>query len=168
MTGFDEELGRWYEGEVAGAAFFHELASAAQDEAEVEKWRLLGRLESTMAERLNASCAAASIALPATPPASGYLDYARKMAGEPWRSNMEALVPQLREAVARIRTAASQAPADFRDVAADYIAHEEALLAFATAELEAEDGAAAVQSLLDDWSQRPVGPSQADGRGEGR
>jgi len=152
VSEFDSQLRKWYEGEIAGIAFFDALASAAQSEDEVDKWSLLGRLESTMAERLSVTCAAASIAPPEMSSDSSYLDYARKMAGEPWRSNMETPMRQLQTAVPRIRVAAEQAPAAHADIAGEYVAHEETLAAFVSAELKGADGSPAVQSLLREWS----------------
>lgn len=164
MKEFEDELRSWYEGEIAGAAFFDALARATRDDGEAEKWRVLGSLESAMAERLSATCAARSITLPETASTSSYLDQARKMASESWRTNMEGLVPQLEVAVAEIRAAASQAPTNFAEVAEDFIAHEEALLAFANAELKGEDGTPVIESLLERWSQGPVGATQGVGR----
>jgi hypothetical protein len=126
-----------------------------------DKWRLLASLESAMARRLSATCAVASIALPKAPSTTSHLDYARKMAGDPWRSSMESLVPQLQQAVADIRVAASHAPAEHADIAGDYVAHEEALLAFATAEVDGGDGAPVVRSLLHNWSQEPISASRS-------
>ena len=152
MTDFGSQLRKWYAGEVAGVAFFDVLANAAQNGGEALKWALLGRLESAMAERLSSACADASIALPTAPAESGFLDYAREIAGKPWQSTMEALLPQLEAAVAEVRDEARLAPPAHADIARDYVAHEEALAAFVSAELNGEDGSPAVESLLRAWS----------------
>ncbi len=152
VSDFDTQLREWYEAEVAGKAFFSAMADAARDDAEAEKWSLLGRLEATMAERLRKACAVASVALPEQPSDSGYMDAARQMGGRPWLSNMEALKGQLQEAVIRIRSLAEQAPAAHADIAGEFLEHEEALAAFVSAEVEGEDGSPAIQSLLRKWS----------------
>ena len=117
---FEDELQSWHEGEVAGAAFFGELADSARDDGEAEKWRLLGSLESSMAGRLSAACVARSITLSES--TSSVLEAARKMARRSWETNMENLVPQLEVAVAEIRAAATEAPVEFSEVAEDYVA----------------------------------------------
>ncbi len=151
VSEFESQLRNWYQSEIAGKAFFDALADGAQSDDEVNKWSLLARLEATMAERLSVACAAASIALPESSDLS-YLDYARKMAGEPWRSNMEILMPQLRTAVSEIRSATRRASAAYAQIAGEFLAHEEALAAFVSAELRGEDGSPTVQSLLRQWS----------------
>lgn len=152
MSEFDSQLRNWYEAEVAGKAFFDALAGGAPNDREADKWSLLGRLESAMAARLSTACGAASIAIPEAPSDSSYLEYARKMAGEPFRSNLETLMPQLDEAVVRIRALAETAPPAHSAIAADFVAHEEALAAFVRAELEGEDGSSAIDSLLGAWA----------------
>ena len=152
MSEFELQLRNWYQAEIAGEAFFDVLADGAQSDDEAGKWSLLGRLESTMAQRLSEACAAASIALPDLSSDLDYVDYARKMAGKSWRSNMEFLMPQLRRVVPEIRAAARRAPTAYADIAGEYLAHEEALAAFVSAELSGEDGSPAVQSLLRQWS----------------
>ena len=151
VSEFASQLQDWYQSEIAGKAFFDTLADGAQSDDEANKWSLLARLEATMAERLSAACAAASIALP-EPSGSRYLDIARELAGKPWRSIMEIVMPQLRTAVSEIRTATQQAPAAHAQIAGEFLAHEEALAAFVSAELKGEDGSPAVQSLLRQWS----------------
>ena len=151
MSEFESQLQDWYQGEVAGKAFFDVLANAAQSDDEANKWSLLARLEAAMAGRLSVACEQAAIALP-EPSDSTYLEYARQMAGNPWQSNLEILMPQLDKAVSEIRTAAEQAPAAYADIAGEFLAHEEALAAFVSTELKGEDGSPAVQSLLRQWS----------------
>ena len=151
VSEFATQLRDWHQGEIAGKAFFNALADGAQSTDEVNKWSLLARLEATMADRLRAACEAASIVLP-EPSNSTYLDYARQMAGNPWQSNMEILMPQLDAAVAEIRMAAEHAPAPYAQIAGEFLAHEQALAAFVSAELKGENGSPAVQSLLGQWS----------------
>ena len=151
MSEFESQLQDWYQGEIAGKAFFDTMADGAQSDDEVNKWSLLARLEATMAQRLSAECAAASIALPEAS-GSRYLDAARELAGKPWPAIMKLLMPQLRTAVSEIRPAAQQAPAAHAQIAGEFLAHEQALAAFVSAELKGEDGSPAVQSLLRQWS----------------
>ena len=150
MSEFESQLQDWYQSEIAGKTFFNTLADGAHSDDEVDKWSLLARLEATMAERLSEVCAAASIALPEAS-GSRYLDAARELAGKPWRSNMDFLMPQLQTAVSEIRTTTQQAPAAYARIAGEFLAHEEALAAFVSAELNGEDGSPAVQSLLRHW-----------------
>ncbi len=151
MSEFESQLQDWYQSEIAGKAFFDTMADGAQSDDEVNKWSLLARLEATMAQRLSAECAAASIELPEAS-GSRYLDAARELAGKPWPAIMKLLMPQLRTAVSEIRTAAQQSPAAHAQIAGEFLAHEQALAAFVSAELKGEDGSPAVQSLLRQWS----------------
>ena len=48
-------------------------------------------------------------------------------------------------------TMAQQAPAAHAPIAGEFLAHEEVLAAFVSAELKGEDGSPAVQSLLSQW-----------------
>ena len=151
MSEFESQLQDWYQSEIAGEAFFSTMADGAQSDDEVDKWTLLARLEATMAKRLSVACAAASIALPEAS-GSRYLDVARELAGKPWRSNMDFLMRQLRTAMAELRTTTQQTPAAYGRIAGEFLAHEEALAAFVSAELNGEDGSPAVRSLLRQWS----------------
>ena len=156
----DLDLTQWYLGEQAGFEFFEALANAVTDEAASQKWLLLGGLESAMAERLRLFCNAESIPLPEPSDSKTHLDYAKKMAAESWLGCLDELEPQLQDAVKSIRSAQGAVPAEHAAIAADYLAHEEALLAFVTAERAGEDGFSAIESLLQDWSPNPVsGPS---------
>ena len=65
---------------------------------------------------------------------------------------MKALMGQLDEALIRIRSLAEGAPAVHAEIAGDFLAHEEALAGFVRAELNGEDGAPVVESLLGEWS----------------
>ena len=154
--GLDLDLGQWYQGEQAGFEFFQSLADAVTDETASRKWSLLAALESSMAERLRVFCDAESIPLPMPSDSTTHLDYAKQMAAESWSGCLNALEPQVEDAVKEIRSAVGDVPAEHATIAADYLAHEEALLAFLTAERAGEDGAPAVESLLQDWSQNPV------------
>ncbi len=151
MSEFESQLEDWYQGEVWAEAVLTALANGAQSDDEAKKWSLLARLEATMAGRLRAACETASIALP-EPSDSTHLDYARQMAGNPWQANMEILMPQVDEAVSEIRSTAEHAPTAYAGIAAEFLAHEEALAAFVSAELKGEDGSPAVESLLNQWS----------------
>ena len=151
MSEFESQLQDWYQAEISGKAFFDTMADGAQSDEEASKWSLLARLEATMAQRLSMECEATSIALPEAS-GSRYLDAARELAGKPWGSVMELLMPQLETAVSEIRTEAQQAPAAHAQIAGEFLTHEEALAAFVSAELKGEDGSPAVQSLLQKWS----------------
>lgn len=151
MSDFDPVLKEWYEGELGGAAFFERLADAAEND-EARKWSLLGRLESATADRLRAACAEASVPLGEAPAEPTLLEYANTMMELPWQTNMEGLAPQIDEAVHQIRTQADEAPPAHAEISRDFLAHEEALLAFVRLELEGKDGSPAVESLLEAWS----------------
>ena len=151
MSDFDSVLREWYEGEIWGAAFFDLLAGAAEND-EARKWSLLGRLESATADRLRAACADASVRLSDTPADSSFLEYAKTMVELPWQTNMEGIAPQIEKAVNEIRAQADEAPPAHAEISRDFLAHEEALLAFVRLELEGKDGSPAVESLLRAWS----------------
>ncbi len=150
MSDFDSVLREWYEGEIWGAAFFDLLAGAAEND-EARKWSLLGRLESATADRLRAACADASVRLSDTRADSSFLKYAKTMVELPWQTNMEGLAPQIEKAVNEIRAQANEAPPAHAEISRDFLAHEEALLAFVRLELEGKDGSPAVESLLRAW-----------------
>ena len=153
MGEFNSMLRQWYEAEVAGAAFFGAMARGAKVEAEAAKWTLLGRLEATMAEQLGKTCAAESIDVPAeSPRASELLAYAQSLEGKSWQAIMEDMMPQLKDAVVEVQNETSQAPPDHAELAARFMAHEEALAAFVTAEVEGDDGSPAIDSLLCEWA----------------
>ena len=64
----------------------------------------------------------------------------------------QGLAPQIEKAVNEIRAQADEAPPAHAEISRDFLAHEEALLAFVRLELEGKDGSPAVESLLRAWS----------------
>ncbi len=80
-----------------------------------------------------------------------YVERAAAGIGIGWVDSMQILVPRLETFVRNIRSEANKMPQHLANVAADYVAHEEALLDFAVAEADGRDGSATVRELLDTW-----------------
>ena len=144
---FNDTLREWYAGELGGEAFFLELARAD------DTWELPARLERAMGERLLAELCTRGVEAPARPAQAmeKARDSARSMNARSNATIMASLQPRLEAFVRAIRRAAASAPDDATRIASDYVAHEEALLAFARAGSQGGDGADAITQLLDRW-----------------
>lgn len=154
MADFNQRLCGWYTGELGGEAFFEAMAVAAGNNDEASKWRVLARLELRMGERLATALTARGI----EPPDAGerptsLLEQATALASKGWLDIMADLEAPIETFVTRIRAEAAQAPADGTAIAAEYLAHEEALMAFVTAELAGEGtrSTEAADALLAAW-----------------
>ncbi len=152
---FDEPTARlcaWYRGEAGGEAYFLAMAKHGETPDIRQKWQLLGELEHVMGKRLLAAMNELEIDTPdVTETVQGYLERAAAGAGTGWVDSMQILVPRLETFVLNIRIDANKMPQHLVNVAADYVAHEEALLDFAVAEADGRDGSPAVRGLLEAW-----------------
>jgi hypothetical protein len=154
MTDFNQRLCGWYTGELGGEAFFDAMAADASNNTEASKWRVLAQLEQRMGERLATALTARAVELPEPGERStSLLEQAAAMASKEWLHIMADLEAPIANFVARIREEAAQAPDDGRGIAAEYLAHEEALLAFIASELAGEGtrSTAAADALLEAW-----------------
>jgi len=154
MTDFNQRLCRWYTGELGGEAFFDAMAVDAGNDAEASKWRVLAQLEHKMGERLATALTARGVEPPEPGErAASLLAQAAALAGRGWLDIMADLESPISQFVVQIREEAAQAPDDARAIAAEYLAHEEALLAFVAAELAGEGtrSTAAADALLGAW-----------------
>ncbi len=154
MTEFNARLCGWYTGELGGEAFFDAMAAEAGNDAEASKWRVLAQLERRMGERLATALTARGVQLPEPRERpTSLLEQAATLAGKGWLGIMTDLEAPIARFVAQIRDEAAQAPDDARAIAAEYLAHEEALLDFLAAELAGEGtrSTAAANALLEAW-----------------
>ncbi len=152
---FDEPTARlcaWYRGEAGGEAYFLAMAEHGETPDIRQKWQLLGELEHVMGKRLLAAMNELEIDTPEVAQSvQSYVERAAAGAGTGWVDSMQILVPRLETFVRNIRSEANKMPQHLANVAADYVAHEEALLDFAVAEADGRDGSAAVRELLETW-----------------
>ncbi len=152
---FDEPTARlcaWYRGEAGGEAYFLAMAEHGETPDIRQKWQLLGELEHVMGKRLLAAMNELEIDTPEVAQSvQSYVERAAVGIGIGWVNSMQILVPRLETFVRNIRSEANKMPQHLANVAADYVAHEEALFDFAVAEADGRDGSATVRELLETW-----------------
>jgi hypothetical protein len=129
-------LCRWYSGEVGGEALFCELAARAGVE-HAGKWRVLARLEARVAARLRHELSMVDCPLPV---ANHVQDRASArcdaIEGRSWMETMQWLQLIASEALERMKIEAASLPERFSHLGDLIVQHEQALLSFATLELD--------------------------------
>ena len=131
----DEILTGWYAGEIGGGALFSRLATRAEP-AIARKWRSLARVESAVAARLAAVLESRQIPVPKVANAgSRALQRSDAVAGKSWTETMHWLQSLAAAALREMQADAAALPEELAATGSMVVSHEEALLAFAQAEL---------------------------------
>ena len=121
-SSFRKELRELYDGELLGEAFFESLIQIFPDDTQQHKLISALQLETETKARLRPYLVKARIPLNDIGDArkSGY-ELATAFQGMTWESAMQKLVEVLNPAVDRYREIATNAPAEYRDLAASML-----------------------------------------------
>ena len=137
-----------YRDEIAGEAFFHELARTSSEPEHAAKWRTLARLEQLVADRLRTALETHAVRMPtvAKDQRRG-LESAQEYTGLTWHEALERLRPELKGYVRDFQATESEMPKALLPLAQFVSAHERALLEFVTRELD-QDGHRSLDGVL--------------------
>lgn len=137
---FARLLARAYRGERTGEAMFRALADSAEVASQAKKLRMLQELENRMGDALHSLLLECGIdGGDDNRSRRAGAENAERLAGTSWESFLDQFAPVTAEALERYHRIRDLATDGENTVLRQLIAHEEALRAFAIAELE-EDG----------------------------
>jgi hypothetical protein len=148
-TGYETYLEERYQGEVYGEALFRTMAEHCGDVVRARKFRVLQQLERETKEFLVPALKQAGLSATESPErVEEGVKLGAQLAKAPWSDLMGGFRTELERFVGEFERAESLAPAGAEELLRHVTRHEQALLEFATRELEGGDAETSLDAVL--------------------